>query len=205
MYNKYMKEEKMISFKEFLKNNTLYVFDMDDTLFSTNTLIHIRDSSGKIVKSINSAEFTTHKLLPGQSYDTSEFEKADQFEMTSKPIIPMLARMKLFQATDNDIVIVTGRADFDDKEKFLNVFRKLGIDIDRIHVYRVGNDHGPENIAVKKCKVIRRLLDTHKYNHVVMYDDSLDNLNEFKNLNKEFTNISFNAYQAFHDGTVKVV
>ena len=119
----------MISFKEFLKNNTLYVFDMDDTLFSTNTLIHIRDSSGRIVKSITSAEFTTHKLLPGQSYDTSEFEKADQFEMTSKPIIPMLARMKLFQATDNDIVIVKDIYDGEDDKiviEYLDDFDELG-------------------------------------------------------------------------------
>jgi len=199
----------MIPFSQFLKNNTLYVFDMDDTLFSTNTLVHVRDSSGKIVKSLNSAEFATHKLLPGQSYDSSEFEKADEFEMTSKPIVPMLARMKLFQtfsdATDSDITIVTGRADLDDKEKFLNVFRRLGIDIDKIHVYRVGNDRGPESIAVKKCKVIRRLLNSHKYKHAFMYDDSLNNLNEFKNLNKEFPDISFSAYQAFHDGTVKTV
>ena len=52
----------------------------------------------------------------------------------------------------------TARADFDDKNKFLNTFRNQNVDIDDIHVHRAGNIEGDEIPAVKKVKIIKRQL-----------------------------------------------
>jgi hypothetical protein len=200
----------MLDFTGYMKSmgaRTLYVFDIDDTLFKTNALIHVRDASGKIVQSLGNQTYNTHKLLPGQTYDLSDFRQADRFEMTSKPIVRMLDRVKGYQKNVKDlnskIIFVTARSDLDDKEKFLSVFRKFGIDIDNIHIYRVGNDNGPESTGEKKAKVVRGYLSSGEYDTAYMFDDNLGNLDAFKDLGSDFPDISFFACQAFQDGSIK--
>ena len=46
--------------------------------------------------------------------------------------------------------MVTARADFDDKELFLNTFRKYKIDMNKVHVYRAGNMKGGSLKRTKK-------------------------------------------------------
>mgnify|MGYP003342647669 CR=1 FL=1 len=203
----------MLQFSQFVAEShldTLYVFDIDDTLFRTNILVHIRDANGRIVKSLNTQEFNQYKLQPSQRYDFSDFRDADKFERTSKPIIPMIVRLRILQKdienTNSKIVMITGRSDFDDKDKFLDVFRRLGVDIDKIHIYRAGNLSVPESIADKKAAIVKTLLNTEKnYRHAVMYDDNIDNLETFKKLGSEFPDVSFTSYQAFHDGSLNHV
>ena len=200
----------MKSFIEFEKDsldNTLFIFDIDDTLFKTNARVFVKDPSGKVIDRLSNQDFNTHTLLPGQSYEFSEFENANMFDMTSRPIKAMLDMVKHLQkkieGTGSLITFITGRSDFDDKEKFLNVFRKRKIDIDKIHVHRVGNDRGPETLAVKKAKVTTMYLATGKYKTTEMYDDSKENLEEFKSLQSSFPDVSFSAFQVFHNGTSK--
>ena len=200
----------MKSFIEFEKDsldNTLFIFDIDDTLFKTNARVFVKDPSGKVIDRLSNQDFNTHTLLPGQSYEFSEFENANMFDMTSRPIKAMLDKVKHLQkkieGTGSLITFITGRSDFDDKEKFLNVFRKRKIDIDKIHVHRVGNDRGPETLAVKKAKVTTMYLATGKYKTAEMYDDSKENLEEFKSLQSSFPDVSFSAFQVFHNGTSK--
>jgi predicted ribosome quality control (RQC) complex YloA/Tae2 family protein len=196
-------------FRKFVEEtlgNTLFIFDIDDTLFKTHARVFVKDSNGKIVDYLNSADYTSHKLLPGQSYEFSEFENSRIFDMTSRPITRIIDKVRNLQKTipnTSDIIFITARSDFDDKEKFLNVFRKRNIDIDKIHIYRVGNDPGPESNAVKKAKVVRNYLGGKRYDNVLMFDDNKENLEEFKNIQKDYPYISFTAYQVFHDGSTK--
>ena len=200
----------MKSFGEFEQDSldhTLFIFDIDDTLFKTNARVFVKDPSGKVIDRLNNQDFNTHKLLPGQSYEFSEFVDSHMFDMTSRPIKAMLDKVKYLQkkieGTGSLITFITGRSDFDDKEKFLNVFRKRKIDIDKIHVHRVGNDPGPETLAVKKAKVTTMYLATGKYKTAEMYDDNKENLEEFKSLQSNFPDVSFSAFQVFHNGTCK--
>ena len=200
----------MKSFREFEQDSldhTLFIFDIDDTLFKTNARVFVKDPSGKVIDRLNNQDFNTHKLLPGQSYEFSEFVDSTMFDMTSRPIKAMLDMVKHLQknieGTGSLITFITGRSDFDDKEKFLNVFRKRNIDIDKIHVHRVGNDPGPETLAVKKAKVTTMYLATGKYKTAEMYDDNKENLEEFKSLQSSFPDVSFSAFQVFHNGTCK--
>jgi hypothetical protein len=198
--NKYLLEES---------DHTLYIFDIDDTLFRTYAKIHVLDANGKIVRSLNNQEYNTYKVLPGQTLKFDEFRDSEKFDMTSRPITKMLNKVKFLQkqiaGTKSKIIFVTAREDFDNKEKFLNAFRKRKIDIDQIHVYRTGNDHGPESKGEKKAKVIRMYLSSGDFTKTEMYDDNMENLEAFKDLQREFPDISFEAFQVFHDGSTNNV
>jgi predicted ribosome quality control (RQC) complex YloA/Tae2 family protein len=200
----------MLTLRKYLQeesDHTLYVFDIDDTLFRTYAKIHVLDANGKIVRSLDNQEYNSYKVLPGQTLKFDEFRDSEKFDMTSRPITKMLDKVKFLQkqieGTSSKIIFVTAREDFDDKEKFLNAFRKRKIDIDKIHVYRTGNDHGPESKGEKKAKVIRKYLQSGDFTKAEMYDDHLENLEAFKDLQREFPDVSFEAYQVFHDGSTR--
>lgn len=171
----------------------LVVFDIDDTLVHTPTLVHVLDQGGNRVRSLDSHKFTHYQLKPGEVFDFGEFRNAAEFFKKARAIVPMVDRLKRDIATGNRVVMVTARADFDDREVFLNTFRKMGIDMSRVHVYRAGNMPGNATEEKKKI-IIRGLLDQGNYSKVIMYDDAEPNLKSFISLKSEYPNIKFYAW-----------
>ncbi len=78
-------------------------------------------------------------------------------------------------------IIVTARADFDDKEMFLQTFRDHGLPIDSMHVERSGN-LGMDSPAEAKKVVFRKYLNTQNYTKTRLYDDAMSNLKAFLEL-----------------------
>jgi hypothetical protein len=183
----------------------LTIFDIDDTLFHTTAQIKVM-KNGQVVRSLTNQEFNNYELQPGEEYDFGEFRSAEKFNKESQPIRPMIAKLKaiLNNAGDSRVIMLTARADFDDKEKFLSTFKKYGIDMSRVHVHRAGNLPGDENPAYKKAVWVRKYLNTGKYNRVRLYDDSKTNLTVFKALEKEYPNVKFEAYYVGPEGQTTV-
>jgi hypothetical protein len=210
-YNKGMKLKEYL-LKEEEKLGRLSIFDIDDTLFHTTAQIAVV-KDGKKIKKLTNQEFNTYKLAAGESFDFSEFKDAAKFYKESEPISKMLnAATKLISATDknpeNKVIIVTARANFDNREKFLSTFRRHGIDIDKVHVERAGNmtlNNLPNLPAVKKAIIISQYLKTNKYSRVSLFDDSMDNLKEFLKLRSKFVMVRFNAYLVLPSGQIKLV
>ena len=204
----------MLTFLQYLAEEqagggSLHVFDIDETLFHTDARVHVKDKNGKIVQSLSNQEYNTHKLPPDHHYDYSEFKEADRFERTSHPIHRMIAKVRSIQRQIADdprhkIIFATARQDFDDKDKFLQFFRNHKIDIDKIHVHRVGNDPGPESPAEKKVKVVRNYINNEGYKKVRMYDDSTANLRAFNNMKKEYPGVKFTSHHVQPSGSTKV-
>lgn len=199
----------MLSFKQYIHEGALHVFDIDDTLMHTNALIHVKDHQGKTVETLNNQQFNDHKLKPGHSYDFHEFRDAEKFNKESKPMNKTLQQLnrihqkiKLKLSPSSKIVMNTARADFDDKDKFLDTFKKNKVDIDDIHVHRAGNVEGDDLPAKKKLVYIRKHLDSGKYKEVHMYDDSKTNLNHFKSLRTEYPNVKFHAWHVDKKGNL---
>lgn len=71
----------------------LTIFDIDDTLFHTTAEIKVV-KNGKIVRSLNNQEFNNYELQPGESFDFGEFRDAEKFNQESRPIRPMIAKLK---------------------------------------------------------------------------------------------------------------
>jgi hypothetical protein len=200
----------MITFKEFLREKVLTVYDIDDTLLHTNAQIHVKDPHGNVVQKLSNQEFNDHKLPKGHSYDFSEFRDSEKFNKESKPMHGMLQQLKrvhqkikLGLNKGSKVVLNTARADFDDKDKFLDTFKKHGVDIDDIHVHRAGNLPGNDAPAQKKLHYFRQHLDTGKYNEVHFHDDSKTNLRAFHGMKHEYPHIKFHAWHVGHDGNIR--
>jgi hypothetical protein len=200
----------MIGFKAFLeeqKKGALHVFDIDDTLFHTTAEVKVKNAKGRTIRRLTNAEFNTYKLKPGQKFDFSEFRNAQKFKQESKPIHPMINRINKVQKNigkhaNSKVIINTARADFDDKHKFLSKFKEHGVDIDKIHVHRVGNMPGNDLPADKKVKVIKQYIDKNSHKKVVMYDDSKTNLKALLNMKREYPDVTFIAFHVKPDGTM---
>jgi len=201
----------LLTFKQYIeeaKKGTLHVVDIDDTMFHTTARIRVRNKEGKIVRYLSNSEYNRHKLKPGQTYDYKEFKNAKKFHDESKPIKPMINRVNKIQQNLNKrpnsrVIINTARADFDDKDTFLDTFRKQGVDIDNIHVHRAGNDTSKGLPADKKVKIIKQYIDKHSHKKVIMYDDSKTNLQALLNMKKEYPNVKFIAFHVEPNGNMK--
>jgi predicted secreted acid phosphatase len=168
----------------------LEIYDIDETLFKTNSLIYVIKDN-EIIKKLTNSEYNSYSLLEGESFDFSEFRMAEKFYSESQPIQEQIDSVKNALELGKEVYFVTARANFDDKELFLDTFRKYGIDIDRIRIERAGNITEDFSGPVKKKIIIRNILRTKKYSTVKFFDDFCDNLKEFYSLNNEFPNTEF--------------
>ena len=204
----------MLSFKTFLDESKselggLTIFDIDDTLFHTTAKIAVM-KDGKLVRELDNQEFNHYTLKPGEQFDFEQFRNADKFQKESKPIARMLAKAKaiLRNSLNNPkskVIIVTARGDFDDRETFLDTFRKHGFDIDKVRVERAGKIENDILPAFKKVIIIRNYLRMGQFARVRLFDDSMTNLKEFLKMKQEFPQISFEAYFANPDGSVRTI
>jgi hypothetical protein len=155
---------------------------------------------------LDNQEFNTYKLKDGESFDFKEFKSAEVFRRTSTPIVRMVDKAKaIVKAKSNPhsrAIIVTARADFDDKEMFLQTFRDHGLPIDKMHVERSGN-LGISSPAEAKKVVFRKYLNTRNYIKTRLYDDAMSNLKAFLELQSEYPGVAFEAWFVKPDGSVQ--
>lgn len=168
----------------------LEIFDIDETLFKTNALIHVLRNGVK-VRSLTNSEYNKYNLLDDETYDFSEFRQSEKFYNESTPIDDMITHVKDSIESNVDIYFVTARDDFDDKDLFLETFKREGIDTDRIRIERAGKIKDVSTGSVKKKLIIRNILKTKQYDSVLFFDDYWDNLKEFYSLRSEFPNVEF--------------
>lgn len=195
--------------KQFLPQRAgadLVIFDIDDTLLHTTAKIKVV-KDGQVVRTLTNQEFNNYQLQDGEEFDFGEFRSAEKFRQESKPIQPMIRKLQtiLAHAGNAKVIMLTARADFDNKEEFLQTFADLGIDMSRVHVHRAGNLPGNEIPAEKKAIWVRKYLNTGHYAHVRLYDDSMSNLRVFKELKQEYPNVDFRAIYVGPGGTTQQV
>lgn len=198
---------KIDRFREFVGSGTLTMFDIDETLFHTKAKIKVV-KDGKEVAELDNQEFNTYQLKAGEAFDFGQFKSAKIFKDTSTPIVRMIEKAKaLVKAKNNPssrAIIVTARADFDDKKMFLQTFRDHGLPIDQMHVERTGN-LGIASPAEAKKVVFRKYLNTKNYTKTRLYDDAMSNLKAFLDLQSEYPSVTFEAWFVNSDGSIKRV
>ena len=180
-------------FKQLKKD--LIIFDIDDTLLHTTAKIRVV-KDGETVRELTNQQFNQYELQSGEEFDFGEFRSAEKFNQESKPIEPMINKLKtiLAHSKNSEVIMLTARSDFDNRDLFLKTFTDLGIDMSRVHVHRAGNLPGDEIPAEKKAVYVRKYAETRKYDHIRLYDDSMSNLRVFKGLEDEYPDIDFRAY-----------
>ena len=199
----------MLTFHELTEaSNSIHYFDCDETLFThpnneSGVRVHVKNEHDKRIQSLTNAEFNTHKLGKGHSYDFSEFMSSKKFGETAKPIRKTIAKLKAIKKNGGHAEILTARRDMDDKESFSNTFNKYGINIQQVHVRRAGNTPGPP--AEAKAKIVSAAIKQHGYKHVHLYDDNKQNLDHFLSLKSQHPNTTFHAHHVHYDDETQKV
>ena len=183
---------------------TIYYFDMDETLFTHGDRVTISVlGPNNHVRHLTNVEFNDHVLLPGERYDWQDFRSSRRFEASARPIAPVIDLLKRL-ALKAKVEILTARADFDDKEHFGNVLARYGIDFNKILVCRAGNIPG-DTSAEKKAIHVSDEINRFGYKNVHLYDDSIANLVAFLALKEKHPQVHFYAHHVAHqDGTVRI-
>ena len=163
--------------------------DIDETIFHTTARVIIR-KNGEVIARLRNWEFLRYKQKPGEEADFSEYTSGKLFRQTAKPVEKTVARIqKMFKNmkahVGSRIVIVSARADSDDKEEFLQTFRDFGIPIDDIYIERVGTSGAVAGIPEKKKRVMFKYLKTGLYRRARLVDDSEANCRAFLELEDE--------------------
>ena len=200
--------EKFLKYLEEATGKGLTMFDVDETMFKTKAKVKVVNKSGKVVKKLDNQQFNLYKKKAGEEYDFGEFKNAEVFNRTSTPIARMINKVKVILRNavrkGSKVIIVTARPNFDDKELFLDTFRNQGIDIDKIYVERAGNLGGGPAADNKKV-IFRKYLDQKIYKRIRLFDDARSNLKAFLSLQKDYPDVSFEAFLAKPNGSVSRV
>jgi len=185
------------------KDVSLSIMDIDDTLFRTTTRVYVI-KNGKRVRKLSPAQFNFYVLKPGESYDFAEFRSSAVFAKTAKPIknVFNLAKrlVRRYAGSGSQVIALTARADLDDRDVFLDAFRKFGFPVNDIHIERAGNlpHPGPQAKAI----IVRQYLSSGRFTHTQMFDDSSLNLAEFLRLRAEYPKITFEAFLVSERGSI---
>lgn len=199
--NKQIREEDPAE----VPNAALTIWDIDDTLFKTSAKVLVNCADGSR-KALTSSEFNGYVPKVGETFDFSQFDDANLFHSTSEPIdqiwkTALNTLENIGKRPGSRMVIITARRDLDDKHRFIDTFRKHGMDMSKVHVFRAGNlNHGSS--AANKQAIVRDLLELGNYSETRMFDDHLENLQAFLELKNEFPDITFKAFPVKSDGSV---
>ncbi len=169
---------------------SLYVFDIDDTLFQTTARAKVTNSKGK-VKYLNSQELKDFKIKDDEIICFAEFKDSKKFVNESQPINPIIKRAQdciKKAAYGSKTILLTARSDFDCKDLFLEYLKSSGLDINHIYVERAGNFAKLKTAEAKKL-IISKYLESHQYQAAYLFDDSMENIQSFVRLKKIFPNI----------------
>jgi hypothetical protein len=198
----------MKKFNEFLTEKAgkgLTIFDIDDTLFvSKARVIVVNTNTGK-TKALTPMEFNSYKLRKHEEYDYGEFKSAKLFYQTATPIGRMVEKAKAIirnaTAKGSKVIIVTARANMDDKKLFVKTFESHGIPMKNVYIERAGNMSGSS--AENKKVIFRKYLKTGEYSRIRLFDDHKENLKALLDLKNEFPLVDMFAYLANLKGSVK--
>ena len=172
------------------KKTTVHAYDVDETLFGhgkkgkPNVQVHVKDSSGKRVKSLSNQEFNTHKLDKGHSYDFSEFQSAKKFKETSSPNKKVIKDIKRKQARGQNVHLITARSKFDKPGEFQGHLKKHGVDVDKKNIHYTGGMKGGD-IGKKKVDVANAVAKQSGAKKTHMYDDAAKVHKAFEKEKKE--------------------
>lgn len=200
-----------------MQKKILRFVDIDETVFHTTAKIKIRSAADdSLVASLSNKKWNVYsreKLYAKAEYaDFSEFADANKFFNESEPIEVMVKKLREWsyqmktnpEHKDDLVIFVTARGNFDDREKFLDTFRRQLIyidDKDHFYVSRTGNltDDARVNglpLSTSQRKKIEFLhyLMAEMPDVAELYEDDISNIKDFLELKKEMPNIKYKAF-----------
>jgi len=180
--------------------DSLSIWDIDDTLFESETSVFVIKDN-KIVKKLSTSEYNSYRPKLGENFDFSEFRDSNLFFHHAKPLSANLRMAKeSLEKKNNFFMVLTARADFNDKNLILRKFEMYGLEMNKptTHIVRSGN-LGLSTAAGKK-EVIAACLNTKrrdasaKFKTASLYDDDKRNLDAFLSLKSSVSDIKYETF-----------
>lgn len=168
----------------------LHAFDLDDTLFwyedEEAAKVDVVDTDGNVVDRLSPSRYNGYVMPEGCRYSYEEFMDPDLFLRTARPIHRMLDRLNRLVAAGKDVVIVTARHNFRDKDRLLDGLGRWIHDVSKVHLHRSGRDKLPgDSTADAKRKTFVRILTEGRYDEVHFWDDDERNLERVRSIEEE--------------------
>lgn len=166
--NSILKEFIIETIRESLNRNKetkkkLYIWDLDDTLVHSNSMIHIKQADGDILD-LTPAQYAVYDKEPGDEFDFSEFEelvKPEVINWTLKILQSVIAKHG-----ENGAVILTARGSDKPARQFLKLHN-----LPEIPIVALGDSH-PE----RKSQWILAMIKRFGFTEVEFFDDSAKNI-----------------------------
>lgn len=147
-------------------NNTLFIFDFDDTLVFSGAVVHITHADGS-KESLESHEFATYQEQPGDQFDYSEFDTYPPDGKIIKRTFKKMLETISAHGADN-VIVLSARGNPAPMEKFLS---DQGLS-SNIQIVGVGSSN-PQD----KASFVEEKLKTGQWSSVEIFEDSIANIN----------------------------
>ena len=182
----------------------LRVFDMDDTLLTTNSRVRLTTPEG--TKFLTPKEYNEYTPKDGEYYGEDAYiefgvlTEPKEVEYTS-PIFSKILRALHEDSSNRKLMILTSRSG---KPSFVNSLKdwlskyadKIGVNqqtVDQIEIRGIGSSKPEDKAAVIKDQIIN-----HGFMDVVFFDDAEGNVKAVKQVERELKEEDPQAYANLH-------
>ena len=143
---------------------TLHIFDFDDTLVRSDSLIRITHADGSR-EELSSEEYAKYVEKPGDQFDFSDF---DAYPANARIIEEVFAELRAAIALDGpqSVVILTARSNPEPVQQFLEDNNIKGIEI---------RATGSAN-AMAKARYVLDRLKSEDFDEVRVFEDNTNNI-----------------------------
>jgi len=158
-----LKIRKKLILESIVKANEIHVFDFDDTLVNTGSMIHVTSEDGETF-SLTPKQYAMYTPDPGDSFNFSDFEEL----IDARPVNNTMLKLKMAvrDVGVRNVFILSARGNSVPVREFL---RSQGVP--DIRVFAVGSSD-PQ----AKADVIEDVVLSRKIKRVYFYDDSVKNI-----------------------------
>jgi hypothetical protein len=163
-------------FESVIKTNEIHVFDFDDTLVRTGSMIHVTSGDGQKF-SLTPRQYAMYIPDRSDSFDFSDFEDL----IDPRPVNSTLLKLKMAirDVGQKNVFILTARGNPSPVQKFLNDVGASGI-----RVFAVGTSDPKAKAKVVEEEVLSRGIKL-----VYFYDDSVKNIMAVRELRQDLPGV----------------
>lgn len=167
--------------REILSENKLRVFDFDDTLAITDSMIILNKASGEQIRQ-SPGEWAVYKPQPGDEFDYSEFGGELKNPREIKDYMNILRRVLGAGTDGRKAVILTARAEAA-RQGITNFLQDIGLNVNDIEIVTLG-----ESDPQFKAQWIEDKIND-GYDDVYFVDDSDKNISAVQALSVKYPEI----------------
>ena len=166
-----------------MKENTICVFDLDDTLVKTDAKIKvIQKDTGDLLQALTPSEFNGFVNLHGHLLDFEDFN--DLQLLLAGELIQENVNLLREYAKKYPISMITARGHLGSVLEFIYE-KKLPVSRDLVFVINDPREVSAISISEKKKKAFEKLIQL-GYNNFIYYDDNEENLQAAKELESQY-------------------